>query len=79
MQGYTIKELEHLSLRGMGPARLPVLAYLLWETHLPTKSPLHGTPVDYSRLQVPIHSLASHKDQALLLHPTATVLWQRIG
>ena len=79
MRGYTTEKLEHLLLLAIGPAHLPVLAYLLQETHLLADSPLLGTPVGYSEQLVPSPSSASHEGQALLLHPAATVLWQHIG
>ena len=50
LRGYTTKNLEHLSLPVVGPARLLVLAYLLQETHLPTSTLMLGSQVDYSVL-----------------------------
>ena len=79
MRGYSTEKLDHLSLISSGSAQQPVLAYLLQETHLPAGTVLLGTPADYRVLYVPSPSLASHEGQAILLHPSATVLWQYLG
>ena len=41
------EKLEHLALNETGPAHQLVLFYLLQETHLPAKTIMLGTLVDY--------------------------------